>query len=115
VSFRTLYRLFAAGLLLFGGWAAINSPLAWGQEAINRKIKNKVTPTYPELAKHMNIAGVVKVELTVAANGSIKNAKLIGGHPVLGDAVLDAVRKWRYEAGSGDSTGIVEFRFDPHQ
>jgi TonB family protein len=59
--------------------------------------------------------GVVKVEITVAPNGTIKNAKLIGGHPVLANAALDAVRKWRYEAGPEESAGIVEFRFDPHQ
>jgi TonB family protein len=57
----------------------------------------------------------VRVEVTVAPNGSIKNARLIGGHPVLATAALDAVRKWRYEAGPGESTGVVEFRFDPHQ
>ncbi len=115
MSFKTLNRLFAVGLLLFGGWAAISCPMAWGQEKINRKVKSKVTPMYPELAKHINLAGVVKVEVTVAPNGSIKSARLIGGHPVLGDAALDAARKWRYEPGPQESTDILEFRFDPHQ
>jgi TonB family protein len=115
VSFRAIYRVFAVGLLLLGGWAATSTPLAWGQEEINRKPKTKVAPVYPELARRMNITGVVKVEITVAANGSVKNAKLVGGHPVLANAALDAVRKWRFETGSGESTGIVEFHFDPTQ
>jgi protein TonB len=115
VSSKTMNRLFAVGLLLLGGWAATSSPLTWAQETINRKVKSKVAPMYPELAKHINLAGVVKVEVTVAPNGSIKSARLIGGHPVLGDAALDAVRKWRYEAAPGESTGVLEFRFDPHQ
>ena len=68
---------------------------------------------YPDLARRMNITGVVKIEITVSANGSIKNAKLVGGHPVLANAALDAVKKWRFEAGPEESTGIVEFRFDP--
>jgi hypothetical protein len=34
---------------------------------------------------------------------------------VLADAALDAVKKWRYEAGTAESTGIVVFRFDPTQ
>jgi outer membrane biosynthesis protein TonB len=37
----------------------------------------------------------------------------VGGHPVLANAALDAVRKWRFEAGAEESTGIVEFHFDP--
>jgi TonB family protein len=61
----------------------------------------------------MSITGVVKVQVTVGANGVVKNATLVGGHPVLANAALDAVRKWRFEAGAEESTGIVEFRFDP--
>lgn len=115
MSFRAVNRVLAAGLLLFGGWAATSAPLAWGQEEISRKPKTKVAPVYPELARRMNIAGVVKVQITVAANGSVKNAKLVGGHPVLANAALDAIKKWRFETGSEESTGIVEFRFDPTQ
>jgi TonB family protein len=115
VSFQALNRGFAVGLLLFGGWIATSAPLARGQEEINRRVKSKVAPTYPQLARRMNITGVVKIEVTVSANGSIKNAKLIGGHPVLANAALDAVRKWRFEAGPQESTGVVEFRFDPTQ
>ncbi len=115
MSFRTLNRILAVGLLLLGGWAAIGDPQAWGQEDVNRKVKTKVEPMYPQLAKRMNLAGVVRVEVTVAPNGSVKNAKLIGGHPVLATAALDAVRKWRYESASQESTGVVEFRFDPRK
>jgi len=115
VSVRTLNRALAVGLLLVGGWAATNAPLSWGQEEITRKVKSKVAPVYPELAKRMNITGVVRVQVTVAANGSIKDATLVGGHPVLANAALNAVRKWRYEAGPAESTGIVVFRFDPNQ
>jgi TonB family protein len=115
VSFKTLYRPLALGLLLLGGWTASRAPLAWGQDEINRKPKSKVAPLYPDLARRMNITGVVRVQVTVAANGSIKNAKLVGGHPVLANAALDAVKKWRFEAGPEETTGIVEFRFDPGQ
>jgi TonB family protein len=114
VSYQALNRVFAVGLLLIGGWVATSAPLAWGQE-INRKPKSKVAPVYPELARRMNISGVVKIQITVAANGSIKDAKLVGGHPVLANAALDAVKKWRFEAGPQESTGIVEFHFDPAQ
>ena len=116
MSFQALNRAFAVGLLVvIGGWVATSAQLAWGQEEINRKAKIKVAPLYPELARRMNITGVVKVQITVAPNGTIKNAKLVGGHPVLVNAALDAVRKWRFETGPEESTGVVEFRFDPGQ
>jgi TonB family protein len=112
MSFQALNRVFAVGLLLLGGWAAISAPLAWGQE-ITRRTKSKVMPSYPELAQRMKITGVVRVQVTVDQNGLVKEAKLVGGHPVLANVALDAVKKWRYEPGP-ESTGIVEFRFDPN-
>jgi TonB family protein len=115
VSFQILNRMFAVSLLLIGGWIAISTPFAWGQAEVNRKVKIKVPPEYPELARRMNITGVVRIEVAVATNGSIKNAKVVGGHPVLAAAALVAIKKWRFEAGPQESTGIVEFRFDPTQ
>jgi TonB family protein len=115
VSFQGLNRVFAVSLLVVGGWMAISAPLATGQEQIDRKVKSKVAPVYPDLAKRMNITGVVKVQITVAANGSVKEAKVVGGHPVLANAALEAVKKWRFETGPEGSTGLVEFHFDPTQ
>jgi TonB family protein len=112
---QALNRLVAVGLLLIGGCVASSAPLAWGQDEISRRTKSKVPPVYPELARRMNLAGVVKVLVTVSPNGTIKDAKLVGGHPVLATAALDAVKKWRFEAGPEESTGIVEFRFTPNQ
>ena len=63
----------------------------------------------------MNIVGVVKVQVTVDKAGVIKNAKLVGGHPILAGAAMDAVKKWRYESGSEETIGVVEFHFDPVQ
>ncbi len=71
--------------------------LVGGRKKSLEKPRAKVTPVYPELAKRMNIRGVVRVQVTVAPNGSIKDAKLVGGHPVLANAALDAVKKWRFE------------------
>ncbi len=115
MSFQGLNRAVTVGLLLISGWAAVSAPLAWGQEEITRKVKSKVAPAYPELARRMNLSGVVRIQVTVSPKGDVKNIKLVGGHPVLAGAALDAVKKWRFEVGPEESTGIVEFRFDPVQ
>ena len=84
------------------------------QEEITRKVKTKVAPAFPELARRMSIAGVVKVQVVVAPNGSVKNTKVVGGHPLLVNAAVDAVKKWRFEPASEETTGVVEFKFDPN-
>jgi TonB family protein len=78
-----------------------------------RRAKTKVEPFYPELARKMQISGTVKIEVTVAPNGAVKEARVVGGHPVLANAALDAARKWRFEPGPTESTGIIDFKFEP--
>ena len=78
-----------------------------------RRAKSKVQPFYPELARKMNITGTVKIEVVVAPNGSVKDARVVGGHPVLANAALDAAKKWRFEPASSQSTGIIDFKFEP--
>lgn len=115
VSILSLKRLVTIGLLVIGGWATVHAPLAWGQEEINRKTKSKVAPVYPDLARRMNITGTVRVLITVSATGLVKDTKIVGGHPVLANAAVEAVKKWRFETAPQDTSGIVEFRFDPAQ
>jgi TonB family protein len=88
-----------------------------GQEAqgeLVRRAKSKVAPVYPELARKLNLTGTVKVEVVVAPNGMVKDAKVVGGHPVLATAALEAARKWRFEPTAMESTGVVDFKFEPH-
>ncbi len=115
MSFRVSCRWVAIALLAASGCITVHVPSALAQGEITRKIKNKVTPVYPELARRMNISGVVKIQVTVAPNGTVKTTKLIGGHPLLANAAMEAIKKWRYETASEETSGIVEFRFDPNQ
>jgi len=80
-----------------------------------RRVKSKVQPVYPELARKMNIRGEVKVEVVVAPNGNVKEAKVLGGHPVLATAALEAVKKWKFEPAAVESTGVVNFKFEGQQ
>lgn len=61
----------------------------------------------------MNIAGTVKIEVVVLPNGTVKEARIVGGHPVLANAAMDAARKWRFEPSSAESSGVIEFKFEP--
>jgi TonB family protein len=114
VSLRRIAVFLAVAAVVVG----TGTSRALAQDSENefvRRAKNKVQPTYPELARKMNITGTVKVQVVVAPNGTVKDAKIVGGHPVLANAALDAVKKWRFEPAPGESTGVVDFKFEPHQ
>lgn len=86
---------------------------AYGQAELSRKVRTKVSPAYPDLARRMNISGTVKVLVVVSPGGSVKDSKVVGGNPVLANAAMDALKKWKFETASEDSTGTVEFKFQP--
>jgi TonB family protein len=83
------------------------------QEELTRKTKTKVAPVYPDIARRMSITGTVKVLVVVAPNGNLRSTKVVGGHPLLVNAAMDAIKKWKFEAAPEESTGIVEFKFQP--
>jgi TonB family protein len=115
VSRRAIQRWFAGVILGALITSVVLLPLpSRAQEEIARKVKTKVSPAYPELARRMSISGVVKVQIVVAPNGSVKSTKVVGGHPLLVNAAVDAVKKWRFENNSEETTGVVEFKFDPN-
>ena len=99
-------------ITILAGWQAVP---AYGQDDGGRKVRTKVAPVYPELAKRMNVGGTVKLQVTIGANGAITQTKVIGGHPLLVDAAQDAIRKWKYEPAGGDTTTVVEFKFQQGQ
>lgn len=82
-------------------------------EELSRKAKTRVAPVYPDVARRMSIAGIVRLSVVVAPNGTVKSSKPIGGHPLLVDAAMDAMKQWKFEAGPTESSGIVEFKFHP--
>ncbi len=61
------------------------------------KLVRKVEPVYPSLARHARISGTVRLEAIIAADGRIRELKVISGHPLLVQSALDAVRQWRYQ------------------
>jgi TonB family protein len=80
-------------------------------ETAKRKVKTRVTPEYPVLAKQMGVTGKVKIETTISPDGHVTGTKVVGGSPLLVGAAVDAVKKWRFEPGVRETTEIIEFEF----
>jgi len=106
------------GLVAVMAGSAIICPVAAAAqdskiEELTRKAKTRVSPVYPELARRMSITGTVRLAVVVAPNGQVKTAKPIGGHPILVNAAVDAMKQWRFESAPVESSGVVEFKFQP--
>lgn len=78
-----------------------------------RKVLSKVAPNFPELARRMHVQGTVKVEVMVRSDGGVKSTRVIGGNPVLIQAAVDAIGKWKFEVSPSETTEIVQLTFQP--
>jgi TonB family protein len=78
-----------------------------------RKILTRVTPQYPNLAHSMHIQGSVKADVLVAADGAVKSIEVKGGHPLLAQAAVNAVRGWKWEPAPHETHEMIELRFTP--
>jgi len=56
----------------------------------------RVEPVYPPLARAARIQGPVVLAAIISKAGTIEHLQVLSGHPMLVDAALQAVRKWRY-------------------
>ena len=102
-------------LIVFAGMTFVaTAPVLVAQDVqgdLSKRVKARVQPTYPELARRMAVRGSVKLMVTVGTNGKVKSTKVVGGHPVLVGASEDAIRRWKFEPAADETTGIVEFTF----
>lgn len=100
--------------MLASGCVAAAVPAVSAQDAnvvTKRKVKTKVTPEYPEIARQLHLEGKVKVQVTISPDGRVTDTKVIGGHPVLAQAAIEALKKWRFEPAPKETTEIIESNF----
>ena len=93
---------------VFAAFLLLQAVACWADD---RKVKSQVAPVYSEIARRAKLSGTVRLELTIEANGSVSDAKILGGNPLLAQSAVDAVKRWKYEAGKETSTTVVTFNF----
>ena len=107
------WALFSLALLVL--LYSIYTPSSFAQSqpgaAGKRRVLQQTEPAYPPLARAMGLRGVVRLDVTVSPDGSVKAVEVKGGHPVLADAAASAVRQWRWERAAQESHESVEVRF----
>jgi len=66
-------------------------------------------PSYPTIARQARISGVVHLEALIGTDGSVRGVRLVSGHPLLVQAAIGAVRRWRYTPTllNGDPIEVV--------
>jgi TonB family protein len=68
-------------------------------------------PDYPALARRFNVHGPAKVIVSVQPDGRVAQVQPGGGVPVLDQAAMRAVKKWRFETRPSASEFTIALQF----
>ena len=100
--------LSVASVLFAPAQTRAQDPSADVKDHGGRKVKTSVKPAYPDVARQLHITGTVRLEATVAADGKVRDTRVIGGSPMLAQEATVAVKKWKYEEAPKETVETVE-------
>jgi TonB family protein len=93
----------------------------WSQFHLDPKpleelLTSKVEPNYPQMARIAHIQGDVTIRVLIDKEGHVAKLKAVGGHPILIQSAMDAVKQWVYkpyqvEGKPAEVQGAVVVRF----
>ncbi len=112
---KTQTRLFAAATLALALALSSSSLYAADADASARKVVTRVAPSFPDLARRMHVTGIVHLDATVSADGHVEKAKATSGPPLLCGAAQDAVLRWKFTPGPGESIVSVQITFTDNE
>jgi TonB family protein len=86
-------------------------------DEMQRRIRHKAAPEYPETAREAHVQGTVVLNAVVSPEGAVTQVKFLSGPKTLSMAAIDAARWWRYEPyrvngqpAAVETTVAVDFR-----
>ena len=93
------------------GCALLLSVSLFAADQGERKVLVRIEPEYPAIATKMNLHGGVKIKVWITADGSVSRLEYIGGHPLLAESALKALKSWKFQPGAKESTAQIELKF----
>ena len=103
------------GILAGAVLVAAGAGLSVAQEmSSSRKVVKAVAAQYPSMLKRRGIGGTVKLRVLVNPNGTVKDAQVLGGNPILSDCAVKAVKQWVFVTSEKEESIEISVGFDPN-
>jgi TonB family protein len=115
---RTKFRItlaIAALMAMASGWAVAQQAdiKVTNSEALKAATQT-VQPEYPLIAQQLHLEGTVEIETQIGEDGSVESATPMTGSPVLADAAVAALKRWKFApfmAGGKTVRVVAEMTF----
>lgn len=76
-----------------------------------RKVLTRVEPEYPSDLRVVGIGGYVHLTVTVNPSGAVVSSQIIGGNPILAQAAVKAVSRWKFSPAATSTSAEIWFHF----
>lgn len=100
--------------------ATQSAPLRISSVVMQTKVVQTAPVKYPKAARKKNIQGVVKLDIVIRPNGTVKSVKVTDGPKELTKAAVNSVKHWRYQPTvmngkriAVETTVAVQFKLTP--
>ena len=67
---------------------------------------SRVNPVYPKVAKAVGLSGSVELQFMISTDGSVRNATVVKGNPLLARAAVDAIYAWHFQPARRDGIPV---------
>lgn len=107
MGLSSLFCVLSLGALSFA--QAVDTPQVVTEADARQHVLQQERPHYPKSAIGSRIQGVVGVAIVIDVTGRVVSERIVGGPPILQQAVLDAVKNWRFApfATGGSPTPVT--------
>jgi TonB family protein len=72
-------------------------PIEMSNPEAMSKLTRLLIPTYPKEAMAMHLSGLGFVSVMIGKNGEVVDVKQVNAYPLIANAAVDAIRRWRFE------------------
>jgi periplasmic protein TonB len=88
-----------------------SAPMRMSEGVMEAALIYKVQPSYPAIARAIDLAGTVRLRAIIATDGSVRQVEVISGNALLVQPAVAAVRAWRYKPTrlNGDPVEVETF------
>lgn len=114
IKFASILTLSLVSLFSVPGILSAD-PLHVSEQEAERSILHKARPEFPAIARQLKLSGRVVVDLVVGEDGSVEDANIVTGNPVLAAAAQRAGKNWKFQPFRADgkpSKAVVRINFD---
>jgi len=92
---KNLFRV-STLLLIAMASAAAQTPINVDAAEARKHLAAHADPVYPAIAKAARVQGEIGITVIIDGTGQVVSEKVVSGPPMLRQAALDALKKWRF-------------------